>query len=254
MAEKVAKLGIKRADDMMYYIKSGDVWAVPRKKPGQAAGKAKKVASVGVTMDLASYLYFLDGDGDIARQQRAGVKAAKKSSPKPRADDDDDDDDDDDEAPAPAPKPKAESRKPKAASRDGAAEAAAWCAARAISTDDRARWNVNIALDVVDRPAAQVFASDTDTRFHLDIYRDEWGFVFVHRGKTSHVRRTAGDQFVNGADDHALLAKMPALAEVGAFVRALEAKHKIAFKRAHAHVRTNVSGGAAAIRAWLATL
>ena len=32
MGEKIAKLGIKRDNDMMYYIKGGDVWATPRKK------------------------------------------------------------------------------------------------------------------------------------------------------------------------------------------------------------------------------
>ena len=35
MGEKIFKTGIKRDNDLMYYIKSGDVWATPRKKPGQ---------------------------------------------------------------------------------------------------------------------------------------------------------------------------------------------------------------------------
>ena len=47
-AEKIAKLGIKRDNDLMYYIKNGDVWATPRKKPGQPKGKASKVAAAGV--------------------------------------------------------------------------------------------------------------------------------------------------------------------------------------------------------------
>ena len=42
MGEKIAKLGIKRDNDLMYYIKNGDVWATPRKKPGQPKGKAAK--------------------------------------------------------------------------------------------------------------------------------------------------------------------------------------------------------------------
>ena len=86
MGEKIAKLGIKRDNDMMYYIKSGDVWATPRKKPGQPKGKAAKVASAGIEMDYSKYLYYLDGDGDVARKERqvggSKRKSSKKAAPK----------------------------------------------------------------------------------------------------------------------------------------------------------------------------
>jgi hypothetical protein len=87
MGEKIAKLGIKRDNDMMYYIKSGDVWATPRKKPGQPKGKAAKVAAAGIEMDYSKYLYYLDGDGDVARKERQvggskRKKSAKASAPK----------------------------------------------------------------------------------------------------------------------------------------------------------------------------
>jgi len=87
MGEKIAKLGIKRDNDMMYYIKSGDVWATPRKKPGQPKGKAAKVASAGIDMDYSKYLYYLDGDGDVARKERQvggskRKKSARRSAPK----------------------------------------------------------------------------------------------------------------------------------------------------------------------------
>ena len=87
MGEKIAKLGIKRDNDMMYYIKSGDVWATPRKKPGQPKGKAAKVASAGIEMDYSKYLYYLDGDGDVARKERQvggskRKKTAKAAAPK----------------------------------------------------------------------------------------------------------------------------------------------------------------------------
>jgi hypothetical protein len=94
MGEKIAKLGIKRDNDLMYYIKKGDVWATPRKKPGQPKGKASKVADAGVEMDYSKYLYYLDGDGDVARKERqiggskkkkkskSASKPAKKSAPK----------------------------------------------------------------------------------------------------------------------------------------------------------------------------
>jgi hypothetical protein len=82
MGEKIAKLGIKRDNDLMYYIKKGDVWATPRKKPGQPKGKASKVADAGVEMDYSKYLYYLDGDGDVARKERqvGGSKRKKKAT------------------------------------------------------------------------------------------------------------------------------------------------------------------------------
>src|SRR4029453_2635076 len=89
MGEKIAKLGIKRDNDMMYYIKGGDVWATPRKKPGQPKGKASKVANAGIEMDYSKYLYYLDGDGDVARKERQvggskRKKSARKAAPKKR--------------------------------------------------------------------------------------------------------------------------------------------------------------------------
>jgi len=142
----------------------------------------------------------------------------------------------------------------KAAAPAGDLEAASWVAARKLSTAGKARWYVRIALDVVDAPAAEVYSSATDTRFHLDLYRDEWGVLFVHKGKASHVRRTATDQFINGTDQHKLRGEMPALADVGTLVRSLEKTHKIVFQRAHASIRSNLTGAKSAIRDWLATL
>jgi hypothetical protein len=83
MAEKVAKLGIKRVKDMMYFIKDGAVWNVPRKQPGQAKGKQEKVADGGFNQDN-NYIYFLDKDGDVSRAARAvgGQKRSKKAKAK----------------------------------------------------------------------------------------------------------------------------------------------------------------------------
>jgi hypothetical protein len=84
--EKIAKLGIKRDNDLMYYIKKGDVWATPRKKPNQPKGKGAKVADAGVEMDYSQYLYFLDSDGDVARQKRqVGGSKRKKTKSAPKA-------------------------------------------------------------------------------------------------------------------------------------------------------------------------
>ena len=86
MGEKIFKTGIKRDNDLMYYIKGGDVWATPRKKPGQPKGKAQKVANAGIEMDYSKYLYYLDGDGDVARKERqvGGSKRKSKKSAAPK--------------------------------------------------------------------------------------------------------------------------------------------------------------------------
>jgi hypothetical protein len=86
MSDKIARLGIERDNDLMYYIKNGDVWATPRKQRGQPKGKPQKVAATGLEMDYSRYIYFLDGDGDVARKERhlggGGKKSAKAKAPK----------------------------------------------------------------------------------------------------------------------------------------------------------------------------
>jgi hypothetical protein len=92
MAEKVAKTGVSREKDFMYYIKNGAVWKVPRKQPGMPKGKPEKVVDAGVTQDF-NYIYFLDKDGDVARAKRAvggqkrkkAGKAAAKAKPAKKA-------------------------------------------------------------------------------------------------------------------------------------------------------------------------
>ena len=82
MQEKVARLGIVREKDMMYYVKDGAVWKVRRKQPGVPKGKPEKVADGGFEMDN-NYIYFLDKDGDVARAKRAvGGQKRKKAAKK----------------------------------------------------------------------------------------------------------------------------------------------------------------------------
>jgi len=83
MGEKVAKLGVNREKDFMYYVKDGNVWKVQRKQPGVPKGRPEKVSDGGVEMDT-NYIYFLDRDGDIARAKRAigGQKRKKKAGAK----------------------------------------------------------------------------------------------------------------------------------------------------------------------------
>jgi len=83
MAEKVAKLGVSREKDFMYYVKDGGVWKVQRKQPGVPKGRPEKVADGGFEMDT-NYIYFVDRDGDVARAKRAvgGQKRKKKAARK----------------------------------------------------------------------------------------------------------------------------------------------------------------------------
>ena len=80
MAEKVAKLGVAREKDFMYYVKDGAVWKVQRKQPGVPKGRPEKVADGGFEMDT-NYIYFVDRDGDVARAKRAiGGQKRKKTA------------------------------------------------------------------------------------------------------------------------------------------------------------------------------
>ncbi len=81
MAEKVARLGIRREKDMMYFVKDGAVWKVPRKQPGVPKGRQEKVMDGGFAQDT-DHIYFLDKDGDVSRSPRAvgGQKRAKKAA------------------------------------------------------------------------------------------------------------------------------------------------------------------------------
>src|SRR3954466_1232627 len=91
MAEKVAKIGVKREPGFLYFLRGSDVWKTPMKRAGgpSAAGKAEKVAAGNFTR-AEGYLYFLDSAGDVSRGRRAvggqkrkskggAKKAAKKS-------------------------------------------------------------------------------------------------------------------------------------------------------------------------------
>jgi hypothetical protein len=83
MQEKVARPGIVREKDMMYYVKDGAVWKVRRKQPGVPKGKPEKVEDCGFEMDN-NYIYFLDKAGDVARAKRA-IGGQKRKKPAKKA-------------------------------------------------------------------------------------------------------------------------------------------------------------------------
>jgi uncharacterized protein YcgL (UPF0745 family) len=76
MAEKVAKVGVKRADGYLYYVdKNGDISRAKMARGGKKGGKPEKVAKCGVKK-AGGYLYFVDKHGDISRakMRRAGKR------------------------------------------------------------------------------------------------------------------------------------------------------------------------------------
>src|SRR5262245_31422724 len=91
MAEKVAKVGVKREPGDLYFLRGSDVWRTTMKRAGgpSAAGKAEKVAA-GNFARAEGYLYFLDSNGDVSRAKRAvggqkRKKSARKAAPKKAA-------------------------------------------------------------------------------------------------------------------------------------------------------------------------
>ncbi|MEK7849483.1 MAG: hypothetical protein AAB213_01485 [Candidatus Omnitrophota bacterium] len=80
MAQKVAKVGVKREKGFLYFIdKHGDVSCAVMARGKKKGGKPKKVAKVGISKKVG-YLYFLDKQGDIscAKLVRGGKKKKGK--------------------------------------------------------------------------------------------------------------------------------------------------------------------------------
>ncbi|HEY2732945.1 MAG TPA: hypothetical protein VGI70_03125, partial [Polyangiales bacterium] len=97
----------------------------------------------------------------------------------------------------------------------GRVAAAGWLQARALQTIGGARWHVEIALDVVDQPASAEYDERTASRFHIEIFGEEWGFFFCHAGRASWIRVT-DVAFVHGRDEFGLLGVTPDLSQIGA--------------------------------------
>lgn len=70
MAEKVAKLGVTRENDFIYYVADAAVWKVARSRRGVPKGRPEKVAEGNFEMD-SDYVYFVDEDGDVSREAEA---------------------------------------------------------------------------------------------------------------------------------------------------------------------------------------
>jgi hypothetical protein len=74
---KIARIGLVRDQNLLYYVAKGDVWATAKRSPGKAATRAFVVVKVGLAMDFERYLYYLDNDGDVARKSRVVQRGAR---------------------------------------------------------------------------------------------------------------------------------------------------------------------------------
>jgi hypothetical protein len=83
-SEKVFRARVQRQRGFIYYVKDGDIWAAPGRNAGSRR-KPRMVHEVGLPMDHLTYLYYVDGDGDVARKRRDGARAHARE-----VDDDDD--------------------------------------------------------------------------------------------------------------------------------------------------------------------
>ena len=80
MAQKVAKVGIKKEKGYLYFVdRQGDISCAKMARGSKKGGSAKKVAKVGIKKQ-EGYLYFIDKQGDIscAKMVRGGKKRRKR--------------------------------------------------------------------------------------------------------------------------------------------------------------------------------
>lgn len=82
MAEKVAKVGVKKEEGYLYFVdKHGNVARAKMSRGGKKKGKAKieVVAKAGVKKK-PGYLYFIDKHGDVsaAKMARGGRKKKRR--------------------------------------------------------------------------------------------------------------------------------------------------------------------------------
>ena len=82
MAEKVAKVGVKKQAGYLYFVdKKGNVARAKMSRGGRKKGRAKieVVAKAGVKKK-SGYLYFIDKSGDIsaAKMARGGRKRKRR--------------------------------------------------------------------------------------------------------------------------------------------------------------------------------
>ena len=124
----------------------------------------------------------------------------------------------------------------------GGAAAARWFDDRGLDAPRACNWYVEIAVE----------SGNPDIWFEIDIYPEEWGFVFQQGTRISSIR-VGETPFVHGRDDHELLAHVPTLERIGQLLTQLESQFNLTFHWSRAVVRSNLIRGTAIVRAWLMT-
>lgn len=114
-------------------------------------------------------------------------------------------------------------------------------------------WFVEITLGVDEAMPTLAFDVAIDTRLRLEVYAEEWGVFFCHRGRMSWIRVT-DFPFVHGHDDFGLASITPPLRHIGELVRSIETGQTVQFDCGLALVRSNVPDAETALRPWLAAL
>lgn len=137
----------------------------------------------------------------------------------------------------------------------GAGDADRWMRALDAQTPPtHERWYAEIVMSVTRERPPTDFDEAIATRLHINIYSEEWGIYFCHRGRSSWIRVT-DVAFVHGRDDFELFRFMPAsLAQLSALVRRIESTEGIRFERTHPSIKTNIERAEAGIRRWLVSL
>jgi hypothetical protein len=135
----------------------------------------------------------------------------------------------------------------------GVRAAVGWLEQRKLHPPTQKRWHVEVSLSTDDGPASVMYDERVDSRFHIDIYSEEWGVFFCHGGRASWIRVT-DIAFVHGRDEFELLPRVPELHALGPFLRDLERRHGLAFRRQHALVRTNLPTAEPTIRRWIESI
>ena len=101
-----------------------------------------------------------------------------------------------------------------------------WLASRGLTPPSLQRWHVDILLDIVDQPARAHYDERVDTRFRIEIYSEEWGFMFCHAGQTSRIRVNHAPA-IHGRDDFGLVHLTPLLSDFGVLLRSVEHRNNL---------------------------
>jgi hypothetical protein len=141
---------------------------------------------------------------------------------------------------------------PGLSSNTGPLACAAWLVDRGLSAAP-VSWTIVIAFDAAGDAKIDSFDEATATRFQLELFPEEWGFRFCHRGRASWIRIT-DIAFAHGRDEHELLAERPRLKDIGQILRRLESRHEIAFDRTRPLIDSTIAESDQPLRIWAATL